>query len=140
MNHEKKMQWQRAKRQTTNNAYTKKYEKTPHGKLMRIYRNMKSRVEGVQKLKAHLYEDKELISKEEFKEWANSKEYQEMYQVWKDSDFDRRLCPTVDRIDPTKGYTSDNMRWLTHSENSSLGAKSQWASKNAKSRFTVAND
>lgn len=129
MNHEQKMEWQRNQRLATGDAYTKKYERTPHGKLMRIYRNMKSRVEGVQKLKAHLYEGKELISKDEFKEWANSKEYQDMYQIWKDSDFDRRLSPTVDRIDSSLGYIVDNMRWLTHSENSSLGAKSQWSSK-----------
>lgn len=131
MNHEQKMEWQRNQRLATGNAHTKKYERTSNGKLMRIYRNMKSRVEGIQKLKAHLYEGKELLSKEQFKEWANSEEYLDMYQNWKDSDFDRKLSPTVDRIDSSLGYTTENMRWLTHSENSSLGSKSQWANKKA---------
>ena len=129
MTHEERMEWQRQHRKRTGNAYTNKYEKTPHGKLMRIYRNMKSRVEGVQKLKAHLYEGKELLSKEDFKQWAASDEYLTMYNTWKDSGFDRKLAPTVDRKDSTKGYTVDNMRWLTHSENSSLGSKSQWKQK-----------
>jgi hypothetical protein len=33
----------------------KKYEKTPKGYLMRTYRNMKSRVLGIQHKKAHIY-------------------------------------------------------------------------------------
>lgn len=131
MTHEERMEWQRNHRLRTGNAYTKKYERTPHGKLMRIYRNMKSRVEGVQKLKAHLYQGKELLSKEEFKQWANSAEYLAMHKVWEDSGFDRKLAPTVDRKDSTRGYTIDNMRWLTHSENSSLGSKSQHAARKA---------
>lgn len=68
MTHEERMEWQRNIRKQNGNEWTKKYERTPRGKLMRIYRNMKSRVEGVQKLKAHLYQGKELLSKEEFKE------------------------------------------------------------------------
>lgn len=33
---------------------------------MRVYRNMKSRVEGIQKLKSHLYEGKEILDKQSF--------------------------------------------------------------------------
>lgn len=100
----------------------KKYEKTPHGFLVRKYRNMKSRVLGIQKLKKHLYLDKDLLSKEEFYQWANSEQYLKMHKTWTDSGYERGLCPTVDRIDSNKGYTLENIRWLTHSENSSLGA------------------
>jgi hypothetical protein len=45
-----------------------------------------------------------------------------MFEIYKSSEFNRKLAPTVDRIDSSKGYSLDNMRWLTHSENSRLGS------------------
>jgi hypothetical protein len=42
-------------RKRTRNRSTRTYEKTPKGFLMRTYRNMQSRVSGVQWRKAHLY-------------------------------------------------------------------------------------
>jgi hypothetical protein len=123
---EKQLARQRERRQLTNNAVTKKYEKTKKGKLMRMYRNMQSRVSGIQKQKAHLYKNKDLLDRSEFYEWAlSSKEFHDMYEAWKQSDYDRKLAPTVDRIDSSKGYTIDNMEWVTHSENSRRGAISQ---------------
>lgn len=98
----------------------KKYEKTIPGFLMRCYRNMKSRILGIQKKKAHLYKDLELVSKEEFYEWSNNnKIFLILYKNWVNSNYDRKLSPSIDRITSYKGYTLDNMQWLTHSENSS---------------------
>lgn len=109
----------------TRKQYAKDYEKTFFGHLMRMYRNMKSRTLGIQKMKAHLYQGKELLSKEQFYEWAqNHKDYKRLYKKWVASGYERRLVPTVDRIDSNKGYVIDNMRWLTHSENSRLGSES----------------
>lgn len=103
--------------------YYKKYEKTIDGFLMRGYRNMLSRVKGIQKLKAHLYLGKEILSKESFYKWANeSKEFHKLYTNWTLNGYERKLTPSVDRIDSSKGYELDNMRWITHSENSRLGA------------------
>jgi len=42
------------------NAITHKYEKTKNGFLMRVYRNMRSRIAGVQKEKFHLYAGKNI--------------------------------------------------------------------------------
>lgn len=113
---------QREYRRKNGNAITKKYERTKKGKLMRLYRNMQSRVNGIQWRKAHLYEGKEILDRDEFYHWAlSSKEFHEMFAAWEASGFDRRLVPTVDRIDTDKGYIVSNMRWLTHSENSRLG-------------------
>jgi hypothetical protein len=54
-------------RKKNKNEYTKRYEKTKHGFLMRLYRNIKSRITGVQKKKYHLYEGKEFnINKKRF--------------------------------------------------------------------------
>lgn len=88
---------------------------------MRMYRNMQSRVRGVQKLKAHLYKGKELLPRDEFYKWANrSMLFWRLFSKWEASKYDRRLTPTVNRIDPNKGYVVENMEWLTHSENSRL--------------------
>jgi hypothetical protein len=99
------------------------YEKTHKGFLMRLYRNMKSRVSGIQKKCIHLYYGKELLPKDDFYSWANScPEFYRIFDKYQKSGYDRKEAPTVDRIDPLKGYSIDNMRWLTHSENSRLGS------------------
>lgn len=119
----KQLERQRQRRAETNNAVTKKYERTKKGKLMRLYRNMQSRIYGVQKAKHHLYKGKPLLDKQEFYEWALScEEFHKLYDAWVDSDYDRKLTPSVDRVDSTKGYEVGNMEWVTHSENSRRGA------------------
>ena len=120
---EQKNAWQREYRRRTHNANTQKYEKTPKGFLMRLYRNMESRITGIQKLKHHLYAGKELLSRQDFYDWATSNpDFMPLFQAWEESNYDQRLTPSVDRIDSSKGYTVENMRWLTHSENSRLGS------------------
>lgn len=114
----------RAWRAKTQNAATKKYERTKSGKLMRIYRNMQSRIKGVQKLKAHLYEGKTLLPRSEFYEWAlSSPMFHSLFAEWETSGYDRKLAPSVDRINPELGYEIPNMEWVTHSENSRRGGK-----------------
>ena len=117
---------QRIRRKENCNADTHKYEKTPQGFLMRKYRNMQSRVTGVQRLKSHLYLGKSLLPRNEFYGWAKSSNtFKELFRVWQNSGYVRKMCPTVDRIDPQEGYELENMRWITHSENSRLGAISR---------------
>lgn len=118
-NWEQYLEYQRQYRKRVANKVVHKYEKTPNGFLMRLYRNMKSRVTGVQKLKYHLYKDKELLDKQTFYEWSkSSKQFWKLYKVWVKSNFDRKLTPSVDRINPQKGYEIGNMEWVTHGENS----------------------
>lgn len=126
MTHQEKLAWQRRHRRLTNNADIHKYEKTVPGFLMRLYRNMKSRVTGIQRMKAHLYVGKYLLPKEEFYAWAmRSARFRELFVSWKESGYDRKLTPTVDRIDSALGYSLANMEWVTHSENSRRGALSR---------------
>jgi len=114
---------QRYTRRASGNASTHKYEKTQKGFLVRKYRNMQSRIMGIQKLKSHLYMGKSLLSRGEFYEWSiGNVAFIKLFLSWKQSKYIRTLCPTVDRIDPQKGYEIENMRWITHSENSRLGA------------------
>jgi len=131
----KRNEWQRNHRAKTNSIHTKKYEKTTSGFLMRLYRNMQSRITGVQKQKYHLYEGKFLLSRQEFYDWAkNSSKFYELFESYKNANWDRKLAPSVDRVDSSKGYLIENMEWVTHSENSRRGN----ISKNEKSRSNLA--
>lgn len=125
MNKKERIEYQRLYRKKNGNLCTRKYEKTPSGFLMRLYRNMTSRVTGIQKKKAHLYVGKTILPREEFYRWADSKQFKELFKNWEASKYDRKLTPTVNRIDSSLGYQLDNIEWLTHSENSRLGALSK---------------
>jgi len=117
---------QREYRKANRDACTKKYEKTPNGFLMRMYRNMQSRVTGVQKLKKHLYKGKALLDRQVFYSWAKSStEFWKLYSEWIRKNYDRKLTPTIDRTNSSIGYKLSNMEWVTHSENSRRGAKSK---------------
>jgi hypothetical protein len=89
---------------------------------MRSYRNMKSRVTGVQKKKAHLYMGLQILPKEDFYSWAHTdKEFHKLWRDWVASGFNQKLTPSVNRVDTSCGYCLENIEWLTFSENSSLG-------------------
>jgi hypothetical protein len=122
-----KAEKQRSYRKNNGNAATKKYEKTVNGFLMRVYRNMKSRVEGVQKSKYHLYHGKPLaITKEEFYTWSKMNwDFIRLWDTYESSGYEQKLAPSVDRIDSTLGYEFGNIEWVTHSINSSRGSKSR---------------
>jgi hypothetical protein len=105
--------------------WTKAYEKTEDGFLMRAYRNMLSRINGIQKSKYHLYKDKYILSKQEFYDWSNASNFKDLFSLYTSSGYQMKLAPSVDRIDSSVGYELSNIRWITHSENSRLGSLSK---------------
>ena len=118
------LECQRQYRKKTGNAATKKYERTKKGKLMRTYRNMQSRVLGILKKKAHLYEGLSILPRRDFYDWAmSSSDFHKLFDEWVASGYKCGSSPSVDRIDISKGYTLDNMQWLSHSENSSRASR-----------------
>lgn len=118
---------QREKRKLNKNKPTRKYEKTINGFLMRVYRNMESRVTGIQWKKAHLYKGLDLLPREQFYDWAkNNSAFNLLYINWKKSGYDRKITPSINRIDSSLGYLYNNIEWITHSENSRLGAVSKY--------------
>lgn len=117
---------QREYRKSNNNQSTRLYEKTKKGYLVRTYRNMLSRVSGVLESKSHLYEGLSILDKECFYRWSETDEnFNKLFGAWEKSGYDTRLSPSIDRIDSSAGYSLDNMRWLTHGENSRLGSVSR---------------
>lgn len=86
----------------------------------RRYAEMKSRTEGRSTNRSNSF-GKELLSKDEFIAWATSQPhfliFMVIYMDWVRSGFDIMLAPSIDRIDSKKGYTADNLQWLTFVEN-----------------------
>ncbi len=113
---------QREYRSANGDRCTKNYEKTLNGYLMRTYRNMSSRVLGILKTKRHLYEGLDILPKEEFYEWSLQSNYPDLLKNYQESGYDMKLAPSIDREDSSLGYIMGNIRWITHSENSRLGA------------------
>lgn len=102
----------------------KKYWKTKQGKLMLTYNNMNRRVRGY--VKKHIYEGLGILNRDSFYEWSiNNEHFNKLYDNWVKSEYDRKLSPSIDRINSNDGYTLGNIRWITHSENSRLGSISR---------------
>lgn len=119
--------WQREYRIKNNNLCTKRYEKTKKGKLVRSYRNMQSRVCGIVKTKVHLYGGLDLLDRETFYAWSLSDpSFNTLFDAWEKSGYNKKLSPSIDRIETSIGYVLGNIRWITHSENSRLGAISRF--------------
>jgi len=128
---EAKSKYQKEYRAQNNNTCTRKYEKTRSGFLVRLYRNMKSRVAGVNKNKAHLYKGKYLLGKEEFYAWSNSSiAFAALFNTWELSNYDRKLTPSVDRISSEGGYSLDNMEWVPFTENCRRGGHNRYKNIN----------
>ena len=118
-----KLEKQREYRRQTGNAATLKYEKSESGFIMRMYRNMKSRVTGIQKKKYHLYKNKYLLPKEDFYDFMFlNDQFKLLFKEWVASGYDQKVTPSINRIDPSKGYEIGNIEISTNSENSRLGA------------------
>lgn len=74
------------------------------------------------KRKPHLSHIKEIeFTKEQFVEWclANN-HFIFLYNQYKLSNYKYSLCPTIDRINKSMGYSIENIQWLTRSESASL--------------------
>jgi len=78
------------------------------------YNQIKQRIEGRATRKYNV-EGKQILSYEEYCVWIknNIDNFEKLYRDWETSGFDRKLTPSIDRIDNKKSYTADNMRWTS---------------------------
>jgi hypothetical protein len=76
----------------------------------------------------------EISTREEFVAWGlTDPEFVRLYDLWAADDFARRTAPSCHRIDRSRGYTIDNIKFMPHAEKSRLhlaqGHKTQAAKK-----------
>lgn len=99
-----------------------KYRRSLKGHLGQAFHHMTQRVQGKSN-RPHLYHGLSICTKEEFMEWSSvDPMYLMLHKAWTEADYDRKLTPSVDRKDSTKGYELDNLRWITASQNFRLGS------------------
>jgi hypothetical protein len=100
---------------------THQHKATINSFVCKTYEKMKQRISGRGTRRPDLYVGKILLPRDIFVVWAkNHPDFLSLYKRYIMSDFDRRLAPSVNRIHSDKGYTLDNMEWVTSSQNSSL--------------------
>ena len=88
---------------------------------MYLYGGMRRRVEGRQSKNPERWAGKPILPRETFYEWSkNHPDFLRLFKRWKMSSHDTKLTPSINRMDSDKGYTLDNIEWITHSQNSSL--------------------
>ncbi len=79
------------------------------------YRGIKNRCTGKHKNRTYKVEGMPYLTQSEYDKWweDNIADFNLCYQVWEKSGFKNKYAPSIDRIDSTKGYTTENMQWLT---------------------------
>lgn len=82
------------------------------------YTQLRQRVEG-RAVRHYKVEGKELLSYEEYCMWLknNMDDFERIYSSWEASGFERKLTPSIDRIDNNGSYTANNMRWISVRDN-----------------------
>jgi len=97
------------------------HHRTIHGFLTMTYNNMKKRVEGRNSEYPHLWAGKPIMPKEAFMEWSkNHPTFLSLFKRWAMADYDKKLSPSINRINSDKGYVFENVEWVTMSQNCSL--------------------
>lgn len=91
--------------------------------LIRCYTNMWQRVSGKASHNRGNWAGKPILPRDVFYTWAkNHPDFLSLYKRWFMSDFDRKLTPSVNRMDSSKGYVLGNIEWMTNSQNSGLSS------------------
>jgi hypothetical protein len=51
----------------------------------------------------------------------SNKEFNLLFSDWEKINYNRKFTPSIERIDSKKGYSLDNIEWITFSENCRRG-------------------
>lgn len=89
--------------------------------LSRCYTKMGRRVKGKDTKRPDLYLGLSILPRDVFITWSkNHPDFLSLYKRWFTNDFDRKLTPTVNRMNSNKGYVLGNIEWMTNSQNCGL--------------------
>jgi hypothetical protein len=95
--------------------------------VLETYRGMKSRCTNKNLDCAYIYYGKELLPKEDFLSFTiHDPQFHAVFENWVVSGYEMRLTPSINRIDPSKGYTLENIEWISFSANSTAANTSRW--------------
>jgi len=101
------------------NDIEKDRHKTKNGLINTIYNNQKRAC----KKRGH---EKPFYTKNELKDWIiNHKDFDSLYNNWVDSNYNKKMTPSVDRLDDSKTYSFCNIRLITWNENDSKSRNMQ---------------
>ena len=90
------------------------WTKTKNGRISVMYTSICRRLKTHPSYKGR----KILFTRKEFKEFANHNSVLDrLYEDWKASGFQLRLCPSLDRIDNDGDYALNNIQFLPFGEN-----------------------
>ena len=96
----------------------KAYKRTQRGFVVKVYHDMRARVEGRKKDRPN-YAGLPILPRRVFYAWAlQNEDLRRLLNEYKASGYTLKLAPSIDRIDPKRGYVLDNIRFVTQSENS----------------------
>ena len=107
-----------------NKEYYRKYDwerhhKSPSRFLSHKYKGIVQRATRSKGVRPTGATGKPYLSEEEWKLWCEETKdiFEKLWKEWKESGFNIKKVPSVDRIDNDKGYTKENLQWLTFQGN-----------------------
>ena len=110
---------QRQQNRSRTPEYHRDRRRTIQGLLSQAWHGIKVRCEGRRPPeKVKIFKGLSYAGRDEFLRWArNDPGFVLCYRQWARSGYDKKLTPTVTRVDNTKGYTLDNIEFMSHSCN-----------------------
>ena len=113
------------------NEYAKKRRRTKEGLLLTIYSHQ---IEH-SKTRGHNFPT---YTKQELKDWLFTHVlFEDLYFKWVESDYDKYLIPSIDRINDYLPYTFDNIQLMTWGENDKKGIRDMKNGVNNKQNISV---
>lgn len=95
-----------------------KRKNNPNFYLSTRYTEIKQRCTNPNNHTNYLYAGKLKMTRDEFlNRFKNDPTFINLFNSWKQSNYDLRLSPSVDRIDNSGFYEISNLQFITHSEN-----------------------
>ena len=76
-------------------------------------------------------------SYDELADWLEGTEFDSLFTKWEDSEYNKLLAPSIDRLDDYKPYSLDNIRVVTWQENKAKWHRDAYNGVNNKQNMSV---